>query len=412
MQLMYRIVLIISFMFILPGCISFHMDSDNLQPGQLKTDEESYITGSIQIDVPDENKPPANYRTAIIGLERQDVPQEKSYIFVTVNLNEAFYKSVPKGKYHVKSLSYFILQKPLSNAGISLNSVNIAINQVEVDLTESDFSYLGDLHLSGRINAYGNSQRSGESIDKYERYNKSTAGWLLDNKGYSVPLVNKSEIFDNMMLLEESFPTTTIGYNLKVNKSAYIECGEAENLPIPSQSSMAFVSVDTNYATKEIVMRMEEYAIAEFNTSIKNQEFIKSRLPEYPAILYADNFTFDGTVLGSFESSESYDESFDSRALELVELLGVDYLFILYHINGISYDTNDPGFMKKGLVLNMRGRLFSAEEKESMAYSLIIEKEETPVITLENEASLVQQAEESMYQRIATGIVDGLYGRN
>lgn len=407
----YGIVLIISFALILPGCMSFFMESDNLQPGQLKSVENSYITGSIQIDIPEENTPPAPYRTAILGLEKLDVAEENSAIFVTINLNESFYKSIPKGRYDVKSLSYFIVQKPLNNPGISLNSVNVRINRVEIDLTRSDFAYLGDLHISGRINAYGNPQRSGESLDKYDGYNQSTAGWLLDDKGDSVPLLNKSEAFDKMMLLEDSFPTTAIGYNIKVENGAYIECEENQNLPIPSTSSMAFVTVDTNHASREIIMRMEEYAIAEFNAAVKSQEFIKSHLPEYPAILYADNFTLEGTNFASFKSSESYDEAFDSKAMELAELLGVDYLYILYHINGISFETNDSTFIKKGLVLNMRGRLFSVEENKSVAYSLIFEKENIPVVSLENEVSLVLETEESIYQRIATGIVDGLFGQ-
>lgn len=393
---------------LLSGCLSIPTGmpiSENLQPGQFVSDQLCFVTGKIQIDIPDENMPSEQYKDIILGLEKEEGSPE----ILSVKLNEVFYKSIPKGKYKLRSLTYSIIKKPLNGAGIVLLPVNVSIENVEIDLSATDFAYLGDLHLTGRKNSYGNIQRSTELKDNSSEYNQLTLGWLLDENGAPVQPENESSVFSGIQTLEGAFPTIAEGYEIKAKEIKYIETEQGNNTTIDPAAKVAFVGVDDNFATREILKTMDHLALGKYNGEVLIQNKIQSLLPEYPALIYADNFTAEKQSIGSFTTSEKYDESFDAKAIELGETLGVDYLYILYHINGITYNTNDPSYQKQGLAIQMRGRLFSVNEKKSIAYSLIQEKEEIPSITGIIGPDIYRKAEQTMFSRIAEGVVEGLF---
>ncbi len=393
--------------FNLTGCMS--MNTENLAPGQQVSDEIVYITGKVSINIPEKNIPPEKYRAAALILSKELENGEEVIEYLEIQQNEVFYKSLPRGRYEVKGISYFIQEKPIDALGIQLAAINVYATESELDLINSDFAYLGDMVLTYEENPYGNYDRVALINDQIDGIEVLTEGWLMDGQGQSVKPMDISASMETMELMEEPFPITTTGYKFKGKTKQYFVPEDEDFQGIPADARIAFLSVDDNYATWNIVNKMDSYAQSEYKADIYSQKELMNTLTPYPSVIYEDNFKTEGTFTGvSF--TEDYNEDFDKTALELAEKMDLDYLYILYHIMGCTYDTRSPGRLgKNGIYMTVHGRLFDVKNSSFAGDSYVKKKENIPLLSFASADEKAEKAEEKLFGIIAEEIVDALY---
>lgn len=405
-------ILILFTIVLYSGCMSMGLgtNTNNLSPGQIVSDDKTYISGRISIDIPQNDLPPEPYRTVILGLKKKGAPENESAIIMEIKLDEIFYKSLDKGVYEIKSISYFLLKSETKPSENNFVSINIRTEQAELDLSDTDFAYLGDIKLTGKKNQYNNPQRTALIINDIENHQNTTSHWLFDEKGNSVPALDISDSLSNMVIMESSFPTNSIGYKMPRQIEEYINYFEDTFSPLTSSDKIAFVSIDNNFASWKIVNQMEDYARKEFDAATIDQALIESTIMEYPTSIYVSNSDVD-IHRGSIRITESFDDSFDTKAIKMANELGVDKLYILYHITGISYDSYDPKNKKMGLVLNLRGRLYSTDQEKCIGESIILKDSPIPLLSISGYENASYEAEVKLYDQISKGIVEALYNR-
>ncbi|MDC7239039.1 MAG: hypothetical protein PQJ50_01635, partial [Spirochaetales bacterium] len=262
--------------------------ASSLSMGQNAKDGSAYLIGSFHTELLNEKILPKGKDFGYITFVGLSGDSEGQEIKRKISRNDVFFLELPAGEYLLKSITYFDVIDVESlgslsfGKGMRVTPVNTFTAGTTVDLSDSSFTYIGDITFVNKTNPYGISEKTIAVYDNYQSILSDE--WLLDGSGRAISPENKSGETVMGSALYDPFNYQIGNGRLSFDKDTALETSAGGRYSYAPDKSIAFISVDNNYGSWAIASEMKKYALETYNTKVVDSQSMARVLPQYPAL--------------------------------------------------------------------------------------------------------------------------------
>ncbi|MDC7239038.1 MAG: hypothetical protein PQJ50_01630 [Spirochaetales bacterium] len=392
--------LLASVLLMLSSCMSM---GKMVPQGQTANSESCYLVGRVMMDLPEESTPPEKMDYMSLVFEGISGEMEGKGIFKDVPRNDDFYIELPKGEYRLRTISYMTMVPLTSNAITIGSSSELAVGNIHtingnLDLRSSQMSYIGDIHIGQRKNAYGITENAIAVKNNYDHMVSLSEGWLMDQGGMSVTPDNLSSQLSTAYILTDPYNRMLFNRNFKFPKAINLQTIDGEKFSLENGKSVAILPIDNDYSSWIVSGEMEQYAADKYNANVLYSSEFTSKIPQYPAYMYTGHDS-EATI------EDLYSTDLSDLYVTIGVSLGVDYLYTVNKVVGYTASYSRGKKTQEGVML--RSSLFDVNKGEIIAVAQKgISKKEQGLL-----GSVVssESHEDKLFRDLSESLIDQLY---